>query len=73
MTILSTYVLVGIIISTDPFLSTVEFNLNPAVNGGPSIAILPNEAIPCKVTIGQKIYVVKHENQKLPVITCEDQ
>ena len=73
MTILSTYVLVGTIISTDPFLSTVEFNLKPAANGGPAIAVLPNEAIPCKVSIGKKIYIVKNENQKIPVITCEDQ
>ena len=70
MTTLSSFVLVGTIISSDQFLSTVEFTLNPATNGGPSIAVLPNEAIPCKIEIGKKIYVVKDQKQEVPVITC---
>mgnify|MGYP001166433960 CR=1 FL=1 len=71
MTTLSNFVLVGTIVSSDAFLSTVEFTLNPATNGGPSIAVLPNEAIPCKVEVGKKIYVVKAEHQAIPVITCK--
>lgn len=69
---LASFVLVGTIVSSDAFLATVEFNLNPATNGGPSIAVLPIEAIPCKIEIGKKIYVVKNEQQKVPVITCEN-
>ena len=68
---LNTFVLVGTILSSDGYLSTVEFNLNPATNGGPSVAVLPNHAIPCDVVVGKKIYVVKDENQDIPVITCE--
>lgn len=68
---LANFVLVGTIISSDPFLSTVEFNLNPATNGGPSIAVLPNDAIPCKIEIGKKIYVVKDDHNDVPIITCE--
>ena len=71
MTTLTNFVLIGTIISNDSFLTTIEFTLNPAVNGGPSIAVLPNEAIPCKVEVGKKIYVVKDNNQDVPVITCE--
>ena len=71
MTPLANFVLVGTIISSDPFLTTVEFTLNPATNGGPSIAVLPNEAIPCEVEVGKKIYVVKNDHQNIPVITCE--
>jgi len=71
VTTLSNFVLIGTIVSSDGFLSTVEFTLNPATNGGPSIAVLPNEAIPCKIEIGKKIYVVKGDHQKVPVITCE--
>ena len=71
MTPLANFVLVGTIISSDPFLTTVEFNLNPATNGGPSIAVLPNQAVPCEIEIGKKIYVVKDESQEVPVITCE--
>ena len=52
-------------------MSTVEFSLNPAVNGGPSIAIMQNSAIPCEVKVGKKIYVVKDKNMEYPTITCE--
>ena len=68
---LSTFVLVGTILSHDDVLSTVEFNLNPAVNGGPSIAVIQNAAIPCEVRVGKKIYVVKSKNDELPTISCE--
>ena len=69
--ILETFVLVGTILSHDDLRSTVEFNLNPAVNGGPSIAILQNSAIPCKVKVGKKIYVVKSKEMDHPEISCE--
>jgi hypothetical protein len=68
---LSAFVLVGTIISHDTVLSTVEFNLNPATNGGPAIGIIQNVAIPCEVKVGRKIYVVKQEHQEEAVITCE--
>ena len=70
---LSSFVLVGTIISHDSVLSTVEFNLNPATNGGPAIAILQNSAIPCEVKVGIKIYVVKQENEIDATITCENE
>ena len=69
--ILESFVLVGIIVSHDAQLSTVEFNLNPATNGGPAMAILQNSAIPCEVKVGQKIYVVKQEHEENAVISCE--
>ena len=69
--ILKTFVLVGTILSHDEVLSTVEFNLNPAVNGGPSVAVLQNAAIPCEIKVGKKIYIVKSEEMEHPVITCE--
>lgn len=68
---LSSFVLVGTVLSHDHFLATVEFNMNPEVNGGPAIAVLPVEAIPCEITVGKKIYVVKDEKQDVPVISCE--
>ena len=71
MTGLETFVLIGTILSFDTVFSTVEFNINPAVNGGPSVAILPNYAIPCEVEVGKKIYVVKNKNQEQPVISCQ--
>ncbi len=69
--LLKSFVLVGTIISHDAVLSTVEFNLNPATNGGPSIAIMPNTAIPCKVQVGKTIYVVKEEKMEQAIVTCE--
>tara|TARA_B100000029_G_scaffold283066_1_gene276906 strand:- start:710 stop:1060 length:351 start_codon:yes stop_codon:yes gene_type:complete len=71
MTALTSFVLIGTIVSHDSLLSTVEFNLNPATNGGPSIGILQNSAIPCEVRVGKKIYVTKDENMEHAVITCE--
>ncbi len=68
--ILKTFVLVGTIVSHDAVLSTVEFNLNPATNGGPSVAVMPNYAIPCEVKIGQVIHVVKNKEENNPIITC---
>ena len=59
---LQSFVLVGTILSHDTVLTTVEFNLNPATNGGPAIGILQNTAIPCEIVVGKKIYVVKDEN-----------
>ena len=67
---LNSFVLVGVIVSHDTLLSTVEFSLNPATNGGPAMAVLHNSAIPCEVKVGQKIYVVKEENQEEAIITC---
>ena len=71
--VLKSFVLVGTIISHDAVLATVEFNLNPATNGGPAIGILQNSAIPCEVSVGKKIYVVKNESAEHAVITCEAQ
>ena len=68
---LSSFVLVGTILSHDPVLVTVEFNLNPATNGGPAIAVLPVAAIPCQVEAGGKVYVVKQEADDTPTISCE--
>ena len=69
--VLNSFVLVGTILSHDALLSTVEFNLNPAVNGGPAIAVLQNTAIPCKVEVGKKIYVVKQKDSEHAYISCE--
>jgi len=68
---LKSFVLVGTILSHDDVLSTVEFNLNPSTNGGPAIAVLQNNAIPCEVKVGKKIYVVKNENMEHATISCE--
>jgi hypothetical protein len=71
MTTLASFVLVGTVMSYDDFLATISFNMNPVQNGGPSLAVLPVEAIPCKIEVGKKIYVVKDESQDVPVISCE--
>ena len=69
--VLKSFVLVGTIVSHDAVLSTVEFSLNPATNGGPAMAILQNAAIPCDIKVGQTIYVVKELLRKDAVITCK--
>ena len=71
MTTLASFVLIGTVVSHDSFLATVSFNMNPVQNGGPSLAVLPVEAIPCKIAVGKKIYIVKDKVQDVPVISCE--
>lgn len=68
---MNSFVLVGTILSFDPVFATVEFETNPPMNGGPSLAIMPVTAIPCSVEVGKKVYVVKDEKQEIPTITCE--
>ena len=41
MTMLTTFILVGMVDSFDPYFATVELNTTPASNGGPSIAVMP--------------------------------
>ena len=68
---LKAFVLVGTITSHDDTLSTIEFNLNPALNGGPATAVLLNSSIPCEVKVGKKIYLVKEEKMEHAQIVCE--
>ena len=69
--VLKSFVLVGTIVSHDTVLTTIEFNLNPATNGGPALAIIQNSAIPCEVKVGRKVYVVKQEHAVDATITSE--
>ena len=69
--VLKAFVMVGTIVSHDTVFSTVEFELNPATNGGPALAVVPLSAIPCEVKVGKKIYVVKDRSMDHPTITCE--
>ena len=69
--ILNSFVLVGTILSHDSYFATVEFNLNPATNGGPAVAVIRNDSVPCEIEVGKKIYVVKDKEMEYPVITCE--
>lgn len=68
---LTSFVLIGTILSHDNFLATVEFQLNPETNGVPGIAVIPVEGIPCDVEVGKKIYVVKYKDVEIPAITCK--
>ena len=70
---MNSFVLIGTILSFDSFLATIEFETNPPSNGAPGLAVLPISAIPCEFKVGSKIYVVKHEKQEIPVISCEKQ
>ena len=70
---MTSFVLIGTIMSFDNFLATVEFQTNPPVNGGAALAVMPVEAIPCDIKVGKKIYVVKYETQEIPTISCQKQ
>jgi len=67
--ILSTFVLTGVVDSTDDYFATVEINLNPPV-AEPSVAVVPVNAFPCDVYEGTKFYILKLTEEDLPVIIC---
>tara|TARA_B100000900_G_C20554138_1_gene706033 strand:+ start:597 stop:833 length:237 start_codon:yes stop_codon:yes gene_type:complete len=72
--ILTTFVLVGVVDSFDTQFATVEFNTNPASNGGPAVAVMPVDALPCEMKEGQVFFVVKlHEDQPATIICYEKQ
>jgi len=73
MTMLTTFILVGMVDSFDPHFATVELNTTPASNGGPSIAVMPVSAFPCEIYEGKIFYVVKlHEDQDATIVCQKD-
>ena len=71
MTMLTTFILVGMIDSHDPYFATVELNTTPASNGGPSIAVMPVSAFPCEIYEGKVFYVVKLREDQDATIVCQ--
>ena len=66
---LSTFVLTGVVDSTDDYFATVEINLNPPVAEA-SIAVVPVTAFPCQISEGSKFYILKLTEEDIPVIIC---
>ena len=72
MTVLTTFILLGMVDSHDEHFATVELNTNPASNGGAATAVMPVNAFPCEIYEGKVFYVVKlHEDQDA-VIICQE-
>ena len=72
MTILTTFILLGMVDSHDDHFATVELNTNPASNGGPATAVMPVNAFPCEIYEGKVFYVVKLHDNKDAVIICQE-
>ncbi len=73
MTVLTTFILLGMVDSHDEYFATVELNTNPASNGGPATAVMPVNAFPCEIYEGRVFYIVKlHDNQDAVIICQED-
>tara|TARA_R110002073_G_C8993474_1_gene538215 strand:- start:138 stop:395 length:258 start_codon:yes stop_codon:yes gene_type:complete len=71
MTILTTFILVGMVDSHDAHFATVELNTTPASNGGPATAVMPVAAFPCEIYEGKVFYVVKLHDEQDAVIVCQ--
>lgn len=71
MTMLTTFILVGMVDSFDPYFATVELNTTPASNGGPSIAVMPVSVFPCEIYEGKVFYVVKLQEDQDATIVCQ--
>ena len=72
MKVLTTFVLVGTIDSHDGQFATVELHLNPATNGGPSMAVMPVSAFPCEIYEGKRFSVVKVSELVDAVVICQE-
>ena len=73
MTVLTTFILLGMVDSHDEHFATVELNTNPASNGGPATAVMPVNAFPCEIYEGKVFYIVKlHDNQDAVIVCQED-
>ena len=72
MTVLTTFILLGMVDSHDEHFATVELNTNPASNGGPATAVMPVHAFPCEIYEGKVFYVVKLHDNKDAVIICQE-
>ena len=71
MTYLTTFILVGMIDSYDPYFATVELSTTPASNGGPAVAVMPVSVFPCEIYEGKVFYVVKLADEQDAVIVCQ--
>ena len=68
-TILTSFVLTGIVDSTDQFFASVEVNLVPPLAES-SLAVIPLHAFPCDIKEGDSFYILKLTEEKEPVIIC---
>jgi len=69
MTMLTTFILVGMIDSFDSHFATVELNTTPESNGGPATAVMPVAAFPCDIYEGKVFYIVKlYENEEATIV-----
>jgi hypothetical protein len=71
MTVLKTFVLVGVVDSTDQFFASVEINTNPPVAEA-SLAVIPLHAFPCDIKEGDHFYILKLTEDDDSVIICKD-
>ena len=69
--VLTTFVLIGTVDSTDEFMATVEINMNPAT-AEPGYAVVPLSAFPCKIKEGDNFYILKLTEDTFPVIICKE-
>jgi hypothetical protein len=74
MTVLTTFILMGMVDSHDDYFATVELSTTPASNGGPATAVMPVSAFPCEIYEGKVFYVVKlHEDQEATIVCQKEQ
>lgn len=73
MTMLTTFILLGMVDSHDDYFATVELNTNPATNGGPATAVMPISAFPCEIHEGKVFYIVKLHESEDAVIICQEE
>ncbi len=70
VTILKTFILIGVIDSFDTNYATVELTTNPPTNADAAMAVLPASMFPCKLKEGGGFFLVKLTEDADSLIIC---
>tara|TARA_R110002096_G_scaffold252405_1_gene445322 strand:- start:407 stop:664 length:258 start_codon:yes stop_codon:yes gene_type:complete len=70
MTLMTVFVLVGSVQSTDDFFATVQLQTKEACEQEAALAVLPLHAFPCVIKAGDSFHVLKETEDSTPIIQC---
>lgn len=70
MTLMTVFVLIGSVQSTDEFFATVQLQTSEACEQETGLAVLPLHAFPCKIKAGDSFHIMKETEDSIPIIQC---
>lgn len=70
MTLMTVFVLVGSVQSTDQFFATVQLQTRDGCIEEAGQAVLPLHAFPCEIEAGDSFHVIKLTEDSIPLVQC---